>query len=523
MSRFHRRFVSALFAVLLGALAVVSAHAAELRIGLAADVTSMDPHFHNIGPNNLVAWHVFEALTYVDENARLVPGLATSWRAIDATTWEFKLRRGVKFHDGSELTAADVVASIERPARLIASPGPFTTFTKPIVAMQIVDPYTLRLKTAAPYAMLPYDLNSIFIVSRKAAAMSTADFDSGKAMIGTGPFRFVAFKRGDRIEFARNDRYWGAKPQWERVTLRILTSDPARIAALLAGDVDAIESIPPADAARLKNNPKFRLEQKVSWRTIFFTLDQSRDATPFATDAGGKPLAKNPLKDARVRLAISKAIDRRAIDDRIMDGLATPASNLVAPTIFGYAAALKPEDYDPQGAKALLAQAGYPDGFGLTLHAPNNRYANDDQIAQAVAQMLTRIGIRTRVETMPAAVYFSRARKDEFSFAMLGWGSFSADLALRSLVMTPDASRGYGAWNWGHYSNPRVDKLVIEALATTDNAKREALARDAMTLAMRDHAVIPLHHQIATWAMRRDLAYAARTDEYTFAQGFTQR
>jgi len=519
MPRLGRLFL----VILLAGLASLSARAADLHIGLAADVTSMDPHFHNIGPNNLVAWHVFEALTHVDENARLVPGLATSWHAINPTTWEFKLRRGVKFHDGSTFTAEDDIASLDRPARLTASPGPFTTFTKLIVAKEIVDPYTLRLKTAAPYAMLPYDLNSIFIVSKKAAAMATADFDSGKAMIGTGPFRFIAFKRGDRIELARNDHYWGAKPQWEHVTLRILASDPARIAALLAGDVDAIESIPTADAARLKRNPKFRLEQKVSWRTIFFILDQSRDTPPFVTNIAGKPLAKNPFKDARVRLAISKAIDRRAIAERIMEGLAAPASNLVAPAIFGHAAALKPEAYDPQGARALLAQAGYPDGFSLTLHAPNNRYANDDQIAQAVAQMLARVGIRTRVETMPAAVYFSRARKDEFSFAMLGWGSFSADLALRSLVMTPDAARGYGAWNWGHYSNPKVDRLVIDALATTDDRKRETLAREAMTLAMRDLAVIPLHHQLATWAMRRDLAYVARTDEYTFAQGFSAK
>jgi peptide/nickel transport system substrate-binding protein len=484
----------------------------------------MDPHFHNIGPNNLVGWHVFDALTRVDDNARLVPGLAESWKAIDPTTWEFKLRKGVKFHDGSELTAEDVIFSIDRPATIDKSPGPFTTFTKPIVEKQAVDRYTVRVKTATPYAMVPYDMNSIFIVSKKAASGATqADFDSGKAMVGTGPFRFAGFKRGDRVELARNDAYWDAKPAWDRVTLRILPNDPARMAALLAGDVDAIENVPTADAAKLATNANFRTDQKVSWRTVFLTLDQARDSPPGVTDKAGKPLGKNPFKDARVRLAVSKAINRQAIVDRMMEGSALPASNVVAPPIFGYASALKPDTYDPEGAKKLLAEAGYPDGFGVVLAAPNNRYVNDEQVAQAVAQMLARIGIAVRVEAMPAAAYFPKARAGEFGVAMLGWGSFSADLALRSLALTPDADKGFGTWNWGRYSNPKVDALVVQAFATVDEAKREALAREAMTLAMRDHAVIPLHHQMATWAMKKGLAYKPRTDEYTFAFEFRPR
>ncbi|MCX7891601.1 MAG: ABC transporter substrate-binding protein [Burkholderiales bacterium] len=502
----------------------VSAHAADLRIGLAADVTSMDPHFHNIGPNNLVAWHVFDALTRVDENARLVPGLAESWRAIDPTTWEFKLRKGVKFHDGSELTAEDVLFSIDRPATLDRSPGPFTTFTRPIVAKEAPDRYTVRLRTASPYAMVPYDMNSIFIVSKKAAAGATqADFDSGKAMIGTGPYRFVAFRRGDRVELARHEGHWDARPAWERVTLRILPNDPARTAALLAGDVDAIESVPTADATRLAANPSFRTESKVSWRTLFLTLDQARDSPPGVTDRSGRPLARNPFKDPRVRLAFSKAINRQAIVERMMEGYALPASNLVAPPIFGYAQALQPEPHDPEGARRLLAGAGYPDGFAIVLAAPNNRYVNDEQVAQAVAQMLARVGVAARVEALPAAAYFPKARAGEFAVAMLGWGSFSADLALRSLALTPDPDKGFGTWNWGRYSNPKVDQLVVQALATVDEGKREALAREAMTVAMREHAVIPLHHQMATWAMRKELAYRPRTDEYTFAFAFRPR
>jgi peptide/nickel transport system substrate-binding protein len=503
------------------ALAAGVPSAAGLRIGMSADVTSIDPHFVNITPNNNVAWHLFEALTHVDENARLVPGLAESWRAVDATTWEFKLRRGVKFHDGSELTTEDVAFSIDRPATLTLSPGPFTTFTRPIVSKQLVDRYTIRLKTAVPYAMVPYDLNSVFIVSKKAATgASSDDFNSGKAAIGTGPYKFARFARADRVELVRNDAYWGPQPAWDKVTFRIVPSDGPRVSALLADELDAIEYVPTPDLQRIRSTPRLRLEQKVSWRTVFFTLDQQRDSPPGMTDKGGRPLGRNPLKDPRVRQAIAQAINRQAIADRVMDGAATPASNLVAPPVFGHVASLKPDAYDVEGARKLLAAAGYPEGFTMTLAAPNNRYLNDDQIAQAVAQMLARIGIEAKVTTMPLAAYFPRARALEFPFAMLGWGSFSGDLALRSLLMTHDAEKGTGAWNWGRYSNAKVDQLVSQALATVDDRQREALAREAMALAMADRPVLLLHHQIATWAMRRDLAYAARTDEYTFAHQF---
>jgi peptide/nickel transport system substrate-binding protein len=511
-----RRFLFAFIAAF-----AITVHAAELRIGLGADVTSLDPHFLNVAPNNSAAWHVFDALVHVDANARLVPGLALTWRAIDPTTWEFKLRKGVKFHDGSDFSAEDVVFSLERPATLAASPGPFTGFVKPIVAKKIVDPWTLQLKTAAPYAMLLYDLNSIFIVSKKAASgASSEDFNSGKAAVGTGPFKLVRFARGDRIELSRNDAYWGAKPSWDKVTLRILPADTARIAALLAGDLDAIENIPTADLTRLKANANLRLEQKVSWRTMLLHMDQYRDHPPHVSDKSGKPLAKNPFKDARVRLAVSKAINRRAIVERVMEGYAIPAGNLVSPPVFGHVDALKAETYDPESAKKLLAEAGYPDGFALTLHAPNDRYVNDEQLAQAVAQMLARVGIQTRVETMPASVYFAKARAGEFAFALLGWGSFSGDLALRALLATPNADKGYGAWNWGRYSNPKVDALLEQGFGTLDERKREALAREAATLALKDVPVILLHHQLASWAMKKGIAYSPRTDEYTFAHQF---
>jgi peptide/nickel transport system substrate-binding protein len=495
--------------------------AADLSIGISADVTSLDPQYVATQHNVALGWNVFDALTRVDEKARIIPGLATSWRAVDPTTWEFKLRKGVKFHDGTELTADDVAYSLIRPLAIAGSPGGFAVYVRRIISKQIVDPYTIRLKTATPYGAMPQDLNAIMIISKKAAFNATpADFDTGKAMIGTGPYKFVRWARGDRVELARFEGYWDKKPAWDKVTFRMMSNDPARTAALLSGDVDVIENVPPSDLVRLRGNANLRLEQTVSWRTIFFHMDQYRAKPPLMTDLEGKPLAKNPFMDIRVRRAISKAINRKALVERAMENLAVPASNVISPQIFGHQNEIKPEAFDPEGAKKLLAEAGYPNGFAMTVSAPNDRYVNDDQVAQGVAQMLSRIGIKCAVEAMPFNVYLTKARDQQFSFAMLGWGSYAADLALRALLMTPNPDKGTGAWNWGRYSNPKIDKLVEDALDTVNDAKREALAREASVAAAADVAIIPLHHQIVTWAMKKSISYPARTDERSLAQFF---
>ena len=210
---------------------IVVAQAADLKIALAADVSSLDPHYLNIAPNVGFASHIFDALVNVDASGHLIPGLATSWRAVDATTWEFTLRRGVKFHDGSDFTAEDVIFSLDRPATLTRSPGPFTSYTKQIATKQIVDPYTVRLTTKTPYGPLALDMSAIFIVSKKAAENATTDdFNSGKALIGTGPYKFLSFRRGEKIVLKRNDDYWGAKSDWDKVTFRIITSAAPRLA-----------------------------------------------------------------------------------------------------------------------------------------------------------------------------------------------------------------------------------------------------------------------------------------------------
>jgi peptide/nickel transport system substrate-binding protein len=505
------------------ALAAGPLPAAELSVGLGADVTSIDPHFHNLTPNNNVGQHIFEALVTKDAAGRLKPALAESWRAVDELTWEFRLRKGVRFHDGGDFTAADVVFTLDRIPNVPNSPSPFTTYTKQITEKIVVDPYTVRLKSATPYPLMPTDMGTILIVSAKAAGKAaTEDFNSGKAAIGTGPFKFVRWQRGDRIELARNDAYWGPKPPWDRVTMRIITSDPTRVASLLAGEVRAIENVPTSDLAKLKASKDLTLYRTVSVRLMYLHLDTAREKSPFVTDKAGKPLEKNPLQDLRVRRAISKAINRQGLVERVMEGAAVSTSQLMPQGFFGYAPGIKPEAFDPDAAKKLLAEAGYPEGFGLTLHAPNNRYVNDEQVAQAVAQMLTRVGIQTKVDAMPSAVFFSRGSKLEFSLLLVGWGAdtMEASSPLKSLLATFNSDKGTGASNRGRYSNPKMDAVLEQALATVDDGRREKLLQQATEIGVGDLGIIPLYHQHNLWATRRGVAYEPRADERTLAFEF---
>src|SRR5881394_1692351 len=310
--------------------AALAAIAANLTIGLGTDVTAIDPHYHNLTPNNTVAAHIFGYLVERNEKSQPIPGLATEWKTLDPTTWEFKLRKGVKFHDGSDFTAADVVASIERVPKVPNSPSPFTAYTKQIQKIDVVDPYTIRFRTATPYPLMPTDLEQVAIISKQYANASTDDFNTGKAAIGTGPYKVVKYTKGDRIELARNDAWWGGKTPWDKVTLRILPNDATRVAALLSGDVQVIEYVPTSDAAKLKADKRLSIYRVVADRMIYLHLDSDRDVSPFVTDKAGAPLAKNPLKDLRVRKALSKAINRPAIVERVMEGEAAPSGQLVA-------------------------------------------------------------------------------------------------------------------------------------------------------------------------------------------------
>jgi peptide/nickel transport system substrate-binding protein len=508
---------------ILGAVAAVSlasgAWAAELRVGLALEPSSIDPHYHNLTPNNAFARHLFDRLVHTDDTQQLEPGLAVSWTPLNDTTWEFKLREGVTWHDGSPFTADDVIFTFERAPNVESSPSSFGTYTKGKTLTKI-DDFTIQIVTERPHPLMPNDVATINIISKKnGQGAKTGDYNSGKAAIGTGPYKFVEWAPGDRLILEKNADYWGEKARYDRVVIKPIKSGPARVAALLAGDVDFIDQVPTADIERLKNEPKVVLSSGPSNRVIYLHLDHDRDASPFITGTDGK----NPLKDLRVRKAISKSINRAAIVEKVMEGVAIPAGQLLPEGFFGVSPNLKPEPFDLEGAKQLLADAGWGGGFGLTIHGPNDRYINDAKIALAIGQMLTRLGIDTKVETMPKSVYFRRASRGgpdktpEFSFILVGWGAGTGEASspLKSLLHTYDKSRGFGASNRGRYSNPELDTLVEDALATVDDAEREKMLQKATEIAVNDLGIIPLHYQVNTWATRKGLAYVARTDEST--------
>lgn len=497
----------------------------SLTIGLSSEPTAIDPHYHNLSPNLSLAQHIFDPLIRQSETQSLLPGLAVSWKPLDDTTWEIKLREGVTFHDGSIFDADDVVASFKRAPDVPNSPSSFATYTKG-KTVEKIDQYTVHIKTAAPYPLVPNDISQILIISDGAADATTADFNSGAAAIGTGPYVFGDFVPGDRIEVTANVNYWDGAPAWDDVTFKPISAGPSRVAALLAGDVDVINGVPTSDIEVLEGKDSVELWQGSSNRVIYLHLDQFRNASPFVAGKDGAEIT-NPLLDQRVRLALSKAINRPAIVERVMENVAIPAGQLLPEGFFGVSKNLDVLDYDPDGAKTLLADAGYPEGFELTIHGPNDRYINDAKIVEAIAQMLTRIGVKTSVETMPRSVYFSRASSGgegglpEFSVVLVGWGAGSGEASspLKSLIHTYDKDKGFGSSNRGRHTNPEIDAMIEKALATVDDATRAKLLATATEEAINDVAIIPLHFQVNTWATRTGLSYTPRTDEFTLANG----
>jgi peptide/nickel transport system substrate-binding protein len=507
-------------AAILGCLSAGQGSAQSLTLAVGAPVTSIDPHYHNLTPNQALAAHIFDTLVDMDATAHPVPALAERWKLVDDHTWEFRLRT-TKFHNGADFTADDVAFTLDRVPKVANSPSSYAIFTKAITGAEIVDPHTIRLTTKGSYPLLPIDLTQVAIISRATGPNpSTEDFNNGCDAIGTGPFRFLSYKPGDRIELERNEAWWGRPPHWQHVTYRIISNDGARTAALLAGDVQFIDSVPTSDIAKLRTNAALAIADIVGLRLIYLGLDQSRDGpTPYVTGPNGETLDRNPLKDRRVREALSVAINRPALVSRVMEGAAIPSGQFLPPGSFSYVPELGPPSYDPALAKRLLAEAGYPNGFRITLHGPNDRYLNDAKIVQAIGQMWTRAGVQTAVESLPWTSFVGHANKQDYSAFLLGWGSATGEASnpLRSLVASWNPAKGLGTTNRGRYSNPAVDSLLDKALGTMDDAEREKLLQEATQMVFDDVAIIPLHNQKNTWAMRAGLRYLARADEETRA------
>ncbi len=496
----------------------------DFKLAMSSPPTSMDPHFQNITTNANVIEHMFEPLVMRSADGKLAPGLAESWSNVNSLTWDFKIRRGAKFSDGSPVTIDDVIYSIERPASIKNSPASFTQYTRSIASKRALDAQTLRLTTSVPTPLLPDDLVSIIIVSKKATeGLASDDFAAGKGMVGTGPYKFVRFLRDDRVDLARNDNYNGpSKTPWATTTIRFIANPSTRLAALMAGDVQAIENVPTPDLGRVRNDPNLSLITATSQRMVFLFADW-RDKSPFLTDKSGAVLATNPLKDVRVRRALSMAINREAIHDRVMEGLSESTENLVVPGSPGHVTSLTPVKYDLDGAKKLLAEAGYPNGFGLTIHGPNNRLVNDEKIAQTVAQMFTRVGVDSKVDTMPMAVYAPRGGKFEFSVALIAWGgSIDLSIPMRALLACENAAKGMGVVNWAKYCNPKLDELLQKA-DNMDPLVRNRILQEAAGIINKDVALIPLHFQVSAWAVKKGLTYEGRGDERTYAFNFKPR
>lgn len=519
-------------AVALGALASLPASPISLpralgqtlSIGVAAPITALDPHFANSSPNIGVALHLFAALTSRDAQVRTRPDLAESWRAIGEEGWEFTLRPGLTWTDGKPLTADDVAFSLARVPNVANSPGGFQGSLIGIAGVDVLDARTLRIRTQGPAPLVPTNMGAIAVVARHAAeGATTADFNSGRAAIGAGPFRLVSYTPNDRVVLERNPAWhgaWDGRPnQWARATIRFITTDPARTAALLAGDVDVIDQVASSDVARLAASERVRLAQATGLRLIYLVFDTRSEAgPPGLTDGQGRPLAVNPLRDQRVRQALSQAINRSAITERVMSGTATPAGQWLPAGAFGHDPGVGTPPFDPDGARKMLAEA-LPQGLRIVLYTPNDRYPNDAQTAQAIAQFWTRIGVATSVEALPWTTYGTRAARNEFGIHLTGWGSASGEASsfLINILATPSRERRWGSANRGGHSDPVVDGLLTQGIATLDDDAREKIWQQAVRHVAGTVGVLPLHHLTNSWATRPGLSYEARADERTLA------
>lgn len=505
---------------LAGSARDAGAQARDLAVGLAAVPTSVDPHFHDSHINRGIAQHVFDRLVHQDHLQRLTPGLATSWRMLDDRTWEFALRRGVRFHDGSAFDAADVIASLRRAPALRNNPASYGLYTRAIERVEAPDPFALRIRTTEAWPLLAHDLMALAIVPRAFADAATADFASGRAMIGTGPFRFAGWTPGEDIRLEGNPDWWGGAVPWRRVKLEFLPNANTRVVALTSGRVQLINVVPANAIDFLSRDGAISLQRRTSNQVIYLQIDVGRAVSQFVTDRAGASIA-NPLRDARVRRALSLAINRAAFVERLLGGLGAPASGLLPDDRPSAGGRLGPPRYDLEEARALLAAAGHGAGFALTLHGASDNIVGADALLAAIAAMLARIEIDARVEVMPRALYAARAARGEFSLSLFqrSFPTGEPSNGLRSILATNNPAAGTGTLNRGGYSNPELDAITAQAMTAMDEATRERLLFQATRIALVDDvAIIPLYHPVNVWGLARGIAMTPRADDYTLAQ-----
>lgn len=515
------RLASWLLAGLLPAcLTAPVASAQDLRMGVQSAFV-VDPHVLFIGPNMAMSRNLYDSLVGRDEDARWTPTLATSWKQIDPQTWEFSLRQGVKFSDGSPFTAEDVVASVRRIPAIPNNPGPYTSNLRTITGTEAIDAYTIRVTTDRPNPLLPGQFTNVFILPKSVVNAPPEAFSSAQATIGTGPFRLTSYRYGESAELEPNPNYWGKRPAWQHVHIKVINNDAAREAALLAGDLDLIENVPPEEVDRLRGTKEIHVFSRSADRVAFLEPNVARDTLPLLTDRQGNPLPSNPMRDLRVRQAMSLAIDRHALVDRALSGQGMASMQLVPEDFGGWDPTVQVPVADPAGAKRKLAEAGHPEGFGLTIACPNDRWVDDARVCQAIAQMLTRGGFAAKVDTMPGSLFFPRSR-----YGKNEWPLIVYELSLSSLrdgqyilqvaAETVDQKRGIGDGNRGGFSDPELDR-VIEAAVVRNDAGREGAIRHALSEAVARLGLIPMYVEPTIAATRGGVIYHPRLDQQMVA------
>ena len=514
-------------AVVAGALSQISlatpASAVTFRYAFQGDLNGLDPYTLNETFAEAALNNVYDGLTRRDANLKIVPALAESWEVVNPLQWRFHLRHGVKFSGGEDFTADDVLFSAER----VQAPGSqMTTKIPPGTKIVKVDDYTVDFMLTTPNPTLIAEWDNWMIMSKKWAEANGAtkpQAASGSQLNafalksdGTGPFMIVSHEPGVKTVYKPNPLWWDKTHQvfnFDEVDFTTIKSPATRVAALLSGEVDLIEPVPVQDMQRIADNPTTSVLTGPELRTIHLFMDQKRDELLYSNVKG-----KNPFKDIRVRKAFMEAIDIEAIKSKIMRNLATPTELMIAPSLYSRSAEFKRTPLDVADAKKLMAEAGYPDGFELTMHCPNDRYVNDEAICQAVTSMLAKIGVKVTLNAMPKAVYFAKAGPSEHyntSFGLLGWtpSSFDSWNVLANNAGCRDDNGVGGTFNYGGYCNPKVDALNKQILTETDLEKRDDLIYDAYKIVTDDYAFIPLHQQALAWGISKKIKIPLRADD----------
>jgi peptide/nickel transport system substrate-binding protein len=514
-----KRSVISVAAALAATMLAVPAEAKTFRFAFQGDLNALDPYALNETFTLGTLGNVMEGLVTRDKDLKIFPALAERWEIVEPTRWRFHLRKGVKFHNGQDFTADDVIFSLERA--LSPESNIRTRFAAKMKAEKI-DNHTVDFILASPNPILHAEWDSWFMMSKSwAEANGAARVQTKSAHLspfalkanGTGPFMVESHEPGVRTTFKPNPNWWG-KPEHNltRVIFQTIKSDATRVAALLSGEVDMIDPVPVQDIPRVKASAGTDVLTGPELRTILLNMDQVRDELLYSDVKG-----KNPFKDVRVRKAFYQAIDIDAIRKRIMRGNAAPSALLIYPPLFARAAEFKRHPYDPATAKKLLAEAGYPDGFALEMDCPNDRYVNDEAICQAVVAMLARIGIRVKLNAMPKARYFDKVgapQKYDSSFNMVGWTASSLDglNILRSIAGCRDANGKGATFNFGGYCSPVVDELASAILVENDVQKRDDMLAKAFRVIHEDVGLIPLHQQALSWGVSKKVSMVQRAD-----------